>query len=107
MSIHYISMLMYDIQMTTKEDVRKYQRFHKEIEKMGYYKLQGSIYIKKMNTKERIETYERTIYHFSPETAHIRMLTLTEKQFNTMSVIRGEESLHEKIVKEKDRILEF
>lgn len=98
---------MYDFPMNTKEDVRVYSRFRKQLLKIGYYQLQESVYIKNVNNTERISTIEKQIQLFAPASAHIRMLTLTQSQFSKMKIISGEESLNERIVLKKTPILEF
>lgn len=100
-------MIMYDFPMHTKEDVRIYTRFRKQLLKIGYYQMQESVYIKSVNNTERVSTIEKQVKLLAPQSAHIRMLILTESQFQKMKIISGEESLSERIVMKKTPILEF
>lgn len=99
-------MIMYDFPMHTKEDVRIYTRFRKQLLKIGYYQMQASVYIKNVNNTERVSTIERQIRLLAPSSAHIRMLTLTESQFQKMKMISGEESLSERIVMKRTPMFE-
>lgn len=106
MPIDYISLLMYDFPMDTKASVRAYQRFHKRIIKLGYYQMQGSVYITRAR-QETLANIERQVTEVAPEIAHIRILTLTEMQFLKMKCISGEMSLSERIIRRETRLLEF
>jgi len=91
-------MIMFDLPTTTKKDRKRYQWFHKELEKEGYMMLQYSVYGKIFSSsdsashgKKRIKEFvERNIKH-----GNIRMLLFTDKQFSNMEIIIGEESTEE------------
>jgi len=91
-------MIMFDLPTTTKKDRKRYQWFHKELEKEGYMMLQYSVYGKIFSSsdsanygKKRIKDFvERNIKH-----GNIRMLLFTDKQFANMEIIIGQESIEE------------
>ncbi|WP_457746826.1 CRISPR-associated endonuclease Cas2 [Sulfurimonas sp.] len=91
-------MIMFDLPTTSKKDRKRYQWFHKELEKEGYIMLQYSVYGKIFSShdsakhgKKRMKDFvDRNLKH-----GNIRMLLFTDKQFSNMEIIIGEESVEE------------
>lgn len=107
MSIEYIGLLMYDMPMQTDIEVLEYKNFRKKLIEKGYYQLQKSIYIVRSKTKEKIELAEKQLTMLAPKNSSIRSIILTEEQFQKMKVISGDTTLGEKILNDKNKILEF
>ncbi|WP_434580676.1 CRISPR-associated endonuclease Cas2 [Sulfurimonas sp. NW15] len=92
-------MIMFDLPTKSKKDKKRYHWFHKELEKEGYMMLQYSVYGKIFASsdsakygKKRIKDFvDRNIKH-----GNIRILMFTDKQFSSMEIIIGEESIEEK-----------
>ena len=103
MSIEYIGLLMYDMPMQTDIEILEYKNFRKKLIEKGYYQLQKSVYIVRSKTKEKIELAEM----LAPKNSSIRSIILTEEQFQKMKVISGDTTLGEKILNDKNKILEF
>ena len=107
MSIEYIGLLMYDMPMQTDIEVLEYKNFRKKLIEKGYYQLQKSVYIVRSKTKEKIELAEKQLTMLAPKNTSIRSIILTEEQFQKMKVISGDTTLGEKILNDKNKILEF
>ena len=107
MSIEYIGLLMYDMPMQTDIEVLEYKNFRKKLIEKGYYQLQKSVYIVRSKTKEKIELAEKQLTMLAPKNSSIRSIILTEDQFQKMKVISGDTTLGEKILNDKNKILEF
>ena len=107
MSIEYIGLLMYDMPMQTDIEILEYKNFRKKLIEKGYYQLQKSIYIVRSKTKEKIELTEKQLTMLAPKNSSIRSIILTEEQFQKMKVISGDTTLGEKILNDKNKILEF
>ena len=107
MSIEYIGLLMYDMPMQTDIEVLEYKNFRKKLIEKGYYQLQKSVYIVRSKTKEKIELAEKQLTMLAPKNSSIRSIILTEEQFQKMKVISGDTTLGEKILNDKNKILEF
>ncbi len=107
MSIEYIGLLMYDMPMQTDIEILEYKNFRKKLIEKGYYQLQKSIYIVRSKTKEKIELAEKQLTMLAPKNSSIRSIILTEEQFQKMKVISGDTTLGEKILNDKNKILEF
>ena len=107
MSIEYIGLLMYDMPMQTDIEILEYKNFRKKLIEKGYYQLQKSVYIVRSKTKEKIELVEKQLTMLAPKNSSIRSIILTEEQFQKMKVISGDTTLGEKILNDKNKILEF
>ena len=107
MTIEYIGLLMYDMPMQTDIEILEYKNFRKKLIEKGYYQLQKSVYIVRSKTKEKIELAEKQLTMLAPKNSSIRSIILTEDQFQKMKVISGDTTLGEKILNDKNKILEF
>ena len=107
MNIEYIGLLMYDMPMQTDIEILEYKNFRKKLIEKGYYQLQKSVYIVRSKTKEKIELAEKQLTMLAPKNSSIRSIILTEEQFQKMKVISGDTTLGEKILNDKNKILEF
>ena len=107
MSIEYIGLLMYDMPMQTDIEILEYKNFRKKLIEKGYYQLQKSVYIVRSKTKEKIELAEKQLTMLAPKNSSIRSIILTEDQFQKIKVISGDTTLGEKILNDKNKILEF
>lgn len=92
-------MLMFDLPTTSKKDRKRYQWFHKELEKEGYLMLQYSIYGKIFSSYDSANHGKKRIKEFIKKNikhGNIRLLMFTDKQFSKMEVLIGEPNAEEK-----------
>lgn len=92
-------MLMFDLPTTSKKDRKRYQWFHKELEKEGFLMLQYSVYGKIFSSSDSAKHGKKRIKEFIKKNVkhgNIRLLMFTDKQFSNMEVIIGEPSIEEK-----------
>lgn len=82
--------LFFDLPMITKKNVRDYNRFRKGITKMGFYMLQESVYVKMVIDRQAKESSVNKISNMLPPEGNIIVLTVTEKQFSSMSIMLGD-----------------
>lgn len=91
-------MLMFDLPTRSKKDRKRYQWFHKELEKEGYLMLQYSIYGKIFSSNESAKHGKRRIKEYinkNVKHGNIRILLFTDKQFSNMDIIIGKPSAEE------------
>lgn len=92
-------MLMFDLPTKTKKQRKKYHWFHKELEKEGYTMIQYSVYGKIFSSAESANLGKKRIKDFiktNIKNGNIRILIFTDKQFATMDIIIGKQSIEEK-----------
>ncbi len=103
----YVCIIAYDLPVTGKFDVKKYRIFRKELSNSGYYQLQESIYCYRFNERVQAENSIEKLKKVSPKKGDIRGLILTINTFDKMFIIQGEQSITEKIILGKEKIVEF
>ncbi|MDR3109827.1 MAG: CRISPR-associated endonuclease Cas2 [Planctomycetaceae bacterium] len=77
---------MFDLPTKTKPERRIYRRFRKRLLELGFTKMQFSVYLKFADGKTQCEALQRCVRKALPKKGNIRMLILTDKQYETMLV---------------------
>ncbi len=95
-------MIFYDLPMDDKDKVREYNHFRKELLKLGFYQLQFSIYVKVVQNEGGYKTFLRQIKSAIPKSGNIRILKITEKQYESMVFLQGKSNLHELMIGDKE-----
>ncbi|MCL4113236.1 UNVERIFIED_CONTAM: hypothetical protein GTU68_052586 [Idotea baltica] len=80
---------MFDLPVTTKEARREYSKFRNLLLDEGFGQLQYSIYARYCGSDNQTETYRRRMRIRLPSDGHIRLLSVTDRQFGKMEVFRG------------------
>jgi len=86
-------MLMFDLPTSNKKDRKRYQWFHKELEREGYIMIQYSVYGKIFSSPESALYGKKRMKEFiatNVKRGNIRILIFTDKQFANMEIIIGE-----------------
>jgi len=96
--------IMYDLNIDTKEEVQEYNKFRKFLISRGYVMMQYSIYMKTLNAKTK-ENYEvEAIKKYIPKNGNIRVLSITDNQYHSMKMLRGGKMINETINGEQRRV---
>ena len=97
--------IMYDLDMSDPSLVRQYNIFHKNLIRKGYMMMQYSIYIKILNAPTKKNYEIKSLKKIVPNNGNVRVLVITNQQYNNMEMIRGSKRLNETINTEKRRIV--
>lgn len=97
-------MIFYDLPMDDKEKVYEYNQFRKKLKKLGFYQLQYSIYVKVVQNENGYKTFARQIQGFIPKSGNIRILKVTERQYESMIFLQGSNSRHELVIGDKEMV---
>jgi len=89
--------LFYDLSFDNKDDVKAYTKFRNNILKLGYIQIQYSVYSRVVQTKTMVEQHIKKLKKIIPPSGSIRAIVLTEKQYNSMFLLRGGISESERI----------
>ncbi len=90
--------LLFDLPMITKKDVRNYNVFRKYLIKNGYIMMQFSVYCRIFNNRDAANNHIEILKRNIPRKGQIRVMTLTEKQYKSMEVIVGGTSKQEQAI---------
>lgn len=80
---------MFDLPVTTKEDRKRYAQFRKRLIQDGFAKMQFSVYIRHAASRENAEVHMARVEAAVPDDGEVRVITITDKQFERMRVFWG------------------
>ena len=89
---------MFDLPVETAKEKRAYKEFRKNLIKEGFYMMQFSVYVRTCPNREFSKRLELRIRKFIPENGNIRLLTVTEKQYEEMVLLVGSKMVTEEII---------
>ena len=82
-------LVMFDLPVIKKKDRQDATRFRNFLLKDGYTMLQFSIYARICSGLDSVQTHKNRLKLNIPESGAIRVLTLTEKQFENKDLMLG------------------
>ncbi|WP_124975589.1 CRISPR-associated endonuclease Cas2 [Ligilactobacillus salitolerans] len=92
---------MFDLPMETTVDKRQYRIFRKELIRNGFVMLQYSVYYRTIPNRSAGKKYKNALQKFLPNNGEIRLLAVSEKQFDDMQILVGQKSHQEILVGNK------
>ncbi len=97
--------VFYDLPTLTKLDRSNSSKFRINLEKLGFVMMQESIYIKHAYNHDWINRTRIRLNKLLPPKGDIRILVITNKQYEGIEIIRGGKSLQELVLKDNDLII--
>ncbi|AXP09275.1 CRISPR-associated endonuclease Cas2 [Campylobacter hepaticus] len=98
-------LLMFDMPTKSKKDQKNANKFRTSLIKLGFFMMQFSVYVKICKGSVSAKTTIKSIQRILPPYGNIRVLTITEKQFDNMQILLGGTSFNEKINDNKNLVL--
>lgn len=92
--------VMFDLPVKTKQQVKEANRFRKFLMKDGYYMIQYSVYVRICNGHDAVKAHTMRIKEALPSKGAVRLLTVTEKQYADIEILLGKK-------KEQDKSQEY
>lgn len=86
--------VMFDLPVDTRQARREYTRFRKVLLKDGFVKLQFSVYGRHCPSEENADVHTMRVELFVPPDGEVRVVRLTDKQFERMRVFIGKRRTH-------------
>lgn len=80
---------MFDLPVDTKAARRAYALFRKALLNDGFTRMQFSVYIRHCASEENADVHIQRVQGFLPDDGEVRVLTITDKQFERMRVFWG------------------
>lgn len=80
---------LFDLPVDTKAARRRYAVFRKLLLKDGFTQLQYSVYARHCASRENADVHIGRVSGWVPQEGEVRIVTLTEKQFQRMHVFQG------------------
>lgn len=91
-------MCMFDLPVETEEEKKAYRIFRKKLIQEGFIMMQYSIYVRTCPNREYVQKMEKKIKGFVPKNGNVRLISVTEKQYDDMKILVGSKSLTEEKV---------
>ena len=82
--------MLFDLPVKEKAAQKAATKFRKFLIDDGYLMLQYSVYTRVCNGYDAVKTHEKRLKVHLPENGSIRLLTITEKQYESMQILLGE-----------------
>jgi len=82
-------LLMFDLPTDSKKLRKAYSAFRKEILKDGFLQMQYSVYIRHCASDKNASVHFQRVKACLPEKGEVRILVITDKQFERMYVFMG------------------
>lgn len=98
-------LLIYDLPMNEDEDRRIYQKFHNKLISIGFYMLQYSVYTKVVQNDQSYKQLLTKVNKILPQKGNIAILKITEKQYEDMIYLRGEQNKFDALVGGKELVV--
>lgn len=76
----------------------EYTSLRKFLAKDGYLRIAPEVYMRVVPNRKAAEKHYRRIDEVAPKTGTVRLLRLTEKQYNNIYLVTGEQDFQEKTV---------
>ncbi len=80
---------MFDLPVDTSEARKAYSDFRKALLDDGFVMLQFSVYARHSASEENAIVHEKRVKAFLPDDGEVRLLKITDKQFERMKVFHG------------------
>lgn len=87
--------LFFDLPSKEELEKKEYRIFHNALVKHGYIMMQFSVYIKAVNSVSKVKREIEKIRKYVPKNGNIRIISVTESQYNNMEIILGHKNINE------------
>lgn len=81
--------VMFDMPTETRKDLEKYRKFRKKLFELGFTMFQYSIYIRFCRSLAIAQKYEKKVELSAPLNGSIRIIKITEAQYQNMKIIEN------------------
>lgn len=82
--------VFFDLPVATPEQRKEYRRFRERLLRGGFVQLQYSVYARPCPSDENAQVHRERVKKHLPPLGSVRMLMLTDKQFQRMENYQGQ-----------------
>ena len=98
-------LLMFDMPTKTKKEQKHATKFRNNLIKLGYFMMQFSVYMRICKGLSSAKASINAVKMILPPQGNVRVLIITEKQFDAMEILLGNASFNERINAEQNLVL--
>lgn len=89
-------LVFFDLPVKTKKERRIATQFRNFLIKDGYYMVQFSVYARLCDGIDMAEMHKNRLRDNVPNNGSIRVLTITERQYDNVEILVGKKSIYER-----------
>jgi len=82
-------LIFFDLPTNTKKERKNASIFRKRLINDGFTMFQFSIYVRHCASRENADVHIKRVKSFLPQTGHIAIMTITDKQFGMIELFYG------------------
>lgn len=98
-------LLFFDLPMNTKEERRVYTKFRKYLINNGFSMIQFSVYVKIFPNRVSMMQYIATLRNNLPSKGSVRVMGVTNKQYERMLIMVGGKTIQEEEISEDPLVI--
>ena len=98
--------VFFDLPVSTKEKRKQYAQFRKNLIKSGFHMVQFSVYARTVRNNDDAQKYSKIVKNYLPPHGSVRLLIITDRQYDSMEILLGEKYAEENYLDKRD-ILEL
>ena len=83
-------LVCFDLPVKEPKERKEAAKFRKFLQNDGYHMLQYSVYVRLCNGMDSVQTHKRRIKAELPSHGSVRLIILTEKQYENIEILLGE-----------------
>lgn len=88
--------VLFDLPVKTKQQRKAAAQFRNFLVKDGYHMVQFSVYARVCNGTDSVEVHKRRLKLALPTAGAVRMMVVTEKQYNNIEILVGKPTIYDK-----------
>lgn len=97
--------IFYDLPTTSKTYIRAHSKFRNQLNNLGFFMLQESIYVKQCINNDKVQQILSILKKDAPNIGDIRIMLITESQYQRTIILRGEKTLNEKMQYQEELVV--
>lgn len=98
-------LILYDLPMVEIGDKKEYTKFRRDILKLGCYLVQFSVYAKVIKNEVYYKSFIGKLKNIMPKRGEVRVIKLTEKQYENMFFLNGSQNNFEKKIADNGLVI--
>ena len=96
--------VFFDLPVNTKAKRKEYARFRKSLIKEGFTMVQFSVYARTVRNSDDAKKYVLRVKSILPEEGSVRVLTVTDKQYDSIEILLGKKTEGENFLDNREVI---
>ena len=97
-------MVFFDLPVSTKKKRKAYAKFRKNLIAEGFIMVQYSVYARTVRNNDDAKKYVSRVKSFLPSEGSVRILTVTDKQYDSIEIVVGKKWEEENLLDKSDII---